>query len=345
MIKMAGRRVSAAMVVGGLGLSTIAHAAEGGISFWVPGQAVPQAAVLPPPGVYFDTTGYFYDASFPAGRQTRLGGNIVADVKVDLKADFVTGLWVTPWHVFGGDMAFAVVVPWGDPTIRAGVLINGPLVNRLLGGPLARSVQDAGLTVGDPILSSSIGWHAGNLSWKVASALNVPAGAYKPGQLSNLAPNRVIDDVSAAATWLAPKLGLDLSAATGFTFNGKNYATHYRTGTEFHLDVSATKFLTKDLSIGALASHYEQITDDSGSGATLGPFRGRDMAIGGTIGYSFKIGDTPVAMRAKMLQEVETKNRFKGTISLLEVSFPLGGAVVRSAALKKPVPGNTELAP
>ena len=323
----------ATMLAGSLGLITAADAAEGGISFWIPGQAVPQAGLLPPPGVYFDTTGYFYSADFPAGKQTRLGGNVVADVKVDLKADFVTGLWVTPWQVFGGSVAFGVVLPYGDPAIRAGAILSGPLINRLHGGPLGRIVQDSGVTVGDPILSSSIGWNAGNWHWKLASALNVPAGAYQPGELSNLAPNRLIDDLSAGVTYLDPKLGLDLSGAMGFTFNGENYATQYRTGTEFHVDVSATKFLTKELSIGILASHYEQITGDSGPGATLGSFKGRDTAVGGSIGYNFNVAQTPIATRVKILQEVEVQNRFQGTIGLVEVSFPLW--VAPSSASKK----------
>jgi hypothetical protein len=51
---------------------------------------------LPPAGVYFDNTAYFYKADLGGGRQTRLGGNIVSEVKVDIWADFVTGLWARP---------------------------------------------------------------------------------------------------------------------------------------------------------------------------------------------------------------------------------------------------------
>ena len=83
---------------------------------------------------------------------------------------------------------------------------------------------------------------------------------------------------------------------------------------------------TIDLSVGVLASHYEQITGDSGSCATLGSFKGRNTPIGGTIGYNFQVGTTPMLTRAKVSQEVETKNR---SVSLPEVSFPtLGCSVV-----------------
>lgn len=37
-------------------------------------------------------------------------------------------------------------------------------------------------------------------------------------------------------TWLDPKTGLELSAAAGFTFNGENRDTDYKTGAEFHVE-------------------------------------------------------------------------------------------------------------
>ena len=51
--------------------------------------------------------------------------------------------------------------------------------------------------------------------------------------------------------------------------------------------------------------------------------------MGGTIGYNFLVGQTPVSTRVKVLREVETENRFRGTIGLLTVSFPLGGQATR----------------
>ena len=58
---------------------------------------------LPPPGVFFDNQVYFYNGKISGGRTTRLGGNIVSDVKLDMKADFPTGIWVTPVEILGGN--------------------------------------------------------------------------------------------------------------------------------------------------------------------------------------------------------------------------------------------------
>ena len=46
-------------------------------------------------------------------------------------------------------------------------------------------------------------------------------------------------------------------------------------------------------------------------------------AVGGTLGYNFILGQTPVSTRLKVLQEVEVENRFRGTIGFVQVSFPL----------------------
>lgn len=323
-------------LLGGWGLVTVpdARAAEGGLSFYVEGQSVPLGGVVPPPGLYFDSTTYFYNAKIGGNRTTQLGGNVISDAKVNLVADFATALWVTPVQVLGGDLAFAFVMPFGEPAVRAGVLLNGPLVNQAFGRPVGGAVGDADFNPGDPIVSATLGWHSGNWHWKLAGVMSIPAGAYEPGQLSNVALNRYLGDISAAATYLDPALGYELSAAAGFTINGTNPSTHYTTGNEFHIDVSASKYLAKGVSVGVIASHYQQITGDSGPGAKLGPFKGRVTAVGGTVGVTGQAGHVPISVNLKILREVAVENRFQGTIGFLEVSFPLWVAPPKAAQEK-----------
>ena len=135
--------------------------------------------------------------------------------------------------------------------------------------------------------------------------------------------NRWIGDFFSGVTYLNTELGIDLSAIGGVTLNGYNPATDYHSGTELHFDVAASKYLTKDLSVGVIASHYQQVSPDTGRGATVGPFKGRDSAIGGTVGYTFKIGELPISTRVKVLREFDVKNRLHGTVGWLSVSFPL----------------------
>ena len=59
------------------------------------------------------------------------------------------------------------------------------------------------------------------------------------------------------------------------TFSVRNPATHYKNGDAFIWDWAVGKNLPNGLQIGAAGYAYQQLTADSGSGAKLGPFKGR----------------------------------------------------------------------
>ncbi len=233
----------------------------------------------------------------------------------------MTPIWVTPLEILGGNLAFSATVPFGNPFVSAGAVIAAPR----LGRAFLFKQRDQDLNFGDPVVSSFVGWHSGKFHWSTDLSVNIPAGAYEDGELSNVAFNRWIGDVYGALTYLDPALGLDISGTVGFEFNGTNDETDYNSGNAFHADLAISKFLTKELSVGFLASHYQQVSDDGGGGNSVGPNKGRVTAVGGTIAYNVQIGPVPVSTRIKVLREVETENRFRGTIGLFMVSFPLGG--------------------
>ena len=49
----------------------------------------------------------------------------------------------------------------------------------------------------------------------------------------------------------------------GFTFNGENPATDYKTGTEFHVDWALMQHVLKTFAFGIAGYRYQQITGDS----------------------------------------------------------------------------------
>jgi len=323
---------SAGFAAAALPLSTSGFAAEGATSFYIPGLKGPLAGFVPPPGFYFQNDAYFYEGRISGGRTTTIGGNVVANVEQSTFVNFATPVWVTPLEILGGNVAVSLTVPVGEPSVRAGAVISGPIIDRLIGRPLSLRASDATLNYGDPVLTGMVGWHSGNMHWNVGTSVSIPAGAYQPGQLSNVALNRWVGDFFGAVTYLDQARGIELSAIGGLTLNGVNLDTDYRTGTELHLDVALSQYLSKELSVGVIASHYQQITGDSGRADLVGPFKGRVTAVGGTLGYTFLVGHTPVSTRIKVLREIEVENRFQGTIGLLTVSLPIGGQVAPAPA-------------
>ena len=82
------------------------------------------------------------------------------------------------------------------------------------------------------------------------------------------------------------------------------------------LGVAPPSTPTRSPLVGAPLAALSRSGALSYEGATLGPYKGRVTAVGGTIGYNFTLGHTPISTRLKVLREVEVENRFRGTIGL-----------------------------
>ncbi|MCF4129824.1 SphA family protein [Methylobacterium sp. SyP6R] len=315
-----------------LAATEAARAAESAQGVYVLGNRGPLAGVTPPPGFYVGSQTYYYSGNLGGNRTFQSGGVAAANVKLDFSADFVTPVWVTPAEILGGNLGLSITLPFGTPNVGAGAVLSSPRIDRIVAG----REHDANVNVGDIYLTSFVGWHSGNLHWSATLLGVVPSGSYQPGQLSNVALNRPALDLSGALTYLDPVLGYELSVVPGITFNWVNPATQYLTGTEFHLEWSASKYLSKELSLGVVGYFYDQLTGDSGAGNRIGPFKGRVTALGGQVGYTFKVGDIPVSTNVRFFREFDVQNRFTGTAAYLTISAPLWVAPSKPAAEKKP---------
>lgn len=307
-----------------------ATAAEGGVGVYLLGSRAVGAGITPPAGLYFQDDTYFYDGKLGGSRSFPTGGLLVANIHAQSWINLPTTLWVTPAKIFGGDLGFSLTTPFGAPRVSADLLVNSRF------GPLGASASQSNTNLSDFYVQSFLGWQSGNFHWQLGVGGIIPSGTYEAGQLSNVSLNRPAVDLYGAITWLDPAIGWDLSAAAGFTFNQTNTATDYRTGDEFHLEWAATKYITKEFTIGLVGYYYQQLTADSGTGARLGGFEGRVVALGGSIGYTFEAGKLPVSTRVKVYQEFATVNRPQGTAGYFTVSVPIGidSSVMAAAAGK-----------
>jgi hypothetical protein len=296
-----------------------AFAVENAQNFYLLGQRAPLAGVTPPPGLYFQDPLYFYDGSAGANREFELGGHVVAGVSSNAELSMPTLVWVTPATILGGNIGVSLTGVVGHIGVSVDATLTGPL------GFLSHGVSasDNVTTIGDPIVGAFIGWASGNYHWQVVETVNVPIGDYTDGALANLALHRWIGDTTGTLTWLDPAVGLDVSGAAGITFNGENPATNYVSGTEFHLEGSVMKYLSKNFSIGPAGYFYDQFTPDGGSGDKIGAFEGRVVALGGGMTYNFALGKIPVSTTARVYREFDTDNRLQGTAGWLTMAIPL----------------------
>ena len=313
---------SLAVVISGAVLVALSagstFAAEGGSSFYLLGQRGQGAGVLPPiEGVFFSLPTYFYSGD--ASGLEPVSGSISLGIDADLFLALPTALWVTSANLFGGDLAFSGTIPFGNADLSASAAVAIPGIG--VAGPF--SLSDDRWTVADPAFSAIVGWHGENHHYVAAASVNVPIGGYDADRLSNVALNRWAGDVTAAGTWMFPQNNIELSTAAGITFNGKTDDTEYKTGTEFHFEASAFYQFTPTLSAGLNGYHYEQISGDSGAGATLGDFKGRVSALGPGISGTFQVGPVPVSVSLRYYHEFNAKNRLEGDAGWLTATIPL----------------------
>jgi hypothetical protein len=315
------RTAAAALVMVGIATGpSLVQAAEGGHGVYLLGLKGPGAGIIPPPGLFLSNTVYWYQASNGANRPFPVvGGRTVADVKATVWLDLPAITMVTPLEILGGHLGFNVLVPLGGPNVDA----NATLQSAFLQQSPTRALHDSASTYGDPAITTFVGWHAGNFHWTAGVTAFFPIGDYQQGALANVANHRGAADFNGALTWLDPAIGLDVSVAAGITTSRENTATKYRTGNEFHVEGAVTQNFGPQFSLGVVGYYYEQLSGDSGPGASLGAFKGRVTALGGSVGYNFKLGELPVSARVKVYREFDVKNRLEGTAGFFSLSMPL----------------------
>jgi hypothetical protein len=312
-----------------------ARAAENATGIYLLGSKTAMSGFVPPPGLYFTDLNYYYAGSAggqaAAGIALRKTGavlNIQADIDVDANAyvNMPFALWIAPHKVFGGNVGLGVIAPAGWKQIDVDIdafaqvtLPNGTVIDANRHFDLTEDTT----AFGDPLFNALIGWHQGNWHWNVGALVNIPVGPWDTDSITNLSFHRWAVDTTGAVTYLDPASGFEASAAAGFTFNWENPSTDYKTGTEFHVEAALIQHLSQTFSIGVAGYHYQQVTGDSGAGATLGSFEGQVSALGPVMNATFMVRQTPIATQLEWMHEFEAVNRAEGDMVMFNVTIPL----------------------
>lgn len=295
-------------------LATPLLAVEGGIETYLLGSRDSFAGVLPPAGSYWNNDFVFFSGSAPS---VSLGGIGVAnpDVRVfTYKFNFT--------HVFEEPIANA----------RVGINVNVPYVSAsmdftgVIGSGLAGTLSDSEAALADITVTPIFGWSSGKLNTSLALQFFLPTGQYQTAKVNiparsvdvlNTGKNRFAFDPTLSMTWFDPSTGWELSGAIGVTFSAKNDTTDYQTAPEAHLEATAMRHLPNKLAVGLTGYAYQQIGDDSGTGADsfkaqIGAqsLQARVFGLGPILSWSTEIGGRPLNLKAKYISEFGAKRRF-----------------------------------
>lgn len=278
----------------------ITRADEGGVSFWLPGiygslAAAPQQPGWSLPLIYYHTS-VSASGSIAAAKEVRiqdfpatLNVNLNVNVKSDVDIGLIIPTYVFATPVLGGQLALGMMVGTGVNSTS----LDGTLTAMLGPLPVTRtgSIDSSVTGFTDLIPQASLRWNNGVNNFMIYATGAIPTGTYNPNRLANIAIGHGAIDGGFGYTYLNPQTGFEASAVTGFTGNFENPDTNYTSGIDWHLDWGVSKFLSKQLFVGAVGYFYQQITPDSGQAEFLGSNESRVIGAGPQLGYFFPIND------------------------------------------------------
>jgi len=288
-----------------------ARASEFGVSTYRPGIFDLFAGYLPPPGTTMVKSYFmFQDASAKA---------VTVDGMIEAKSHTITYTvttfagHITNVPLLGAHWGFGAIVMAriADQTIRVG----------RDGGPLVKQTSTVG-GLGDTILAPCLlAWDLGQFHLTGVLAVYAPTGSYDHQRIIDIGTNRWAVEADSGLTWMSEDSDREASVLAGYTVNTENTATHYLSGNEFHADFVLAQHLPNGMVLGAAGYALQQTTPDSGSGAVLGPFRGRVIALGPLVGKTVRIWSLPVAFSFKYDVELAAQNRLSGNELWLTAGF------------------------
>jgi hypothetical protein len=291
-------------------LPAILHAEEGGTGHYLPGSMSSFVDGVPPDETFIARYNFLaWDASVGANRNLPIAGLVTAGADITSYANGLTLLWRPPFGEINDCWSYAMSasIPWVDLDISANVVT--PL------GAVQRSASISG--IGDIVLMPVMLNQNINPDFNINYRLGVyaPTGRYELGRLANTGKNYWTLEPTVGFMYFGQKNGREASLFLGYDYNFENSDTRYKTGQQLHADTTLAQHfpLWGGLAgIGVSGYWYEQITGDSGSGATFGDFKGRTAGLGPVLSYATTVGNVDLIGELKWLHEFETKNRPQG---------------------------------
>jgi hypothetical protein len=298
-------------------LSTAAHADEGGVSFWLPGQQSNFAAAPGEPGWSIPVVYYHTASDAGASREFVVGGNLVAGLEAQADLVFAAPTYTFANPVLGGQGSFSLTVAGGHMRVEADATLTGPG-----GNPIEVNRSDSLSGMADLYPTGTVKWSKGVHNSMAYVMGGIPVGSYEVGELANLGVNHWSLDAGGGYTYLDSEKGREFSVVGGLTYNFENDDTDYQNGVDAHVDLALSQFLNEAWHVGIVGYIYYQVSGDSGEGAVLGDFKARVYALGPQAGFFFPFGGSKGYVSLRGYFEFGAEHRTEGWNGWLTASLP-----------------------
>jgi hypothetical protein len=311
---MACVRLSALMLILSYPLNVLAT--ESGMSHYLPGNTATLIDLAPTKSGWVVQPIYLhYSGKASASRSIPLAGVVSAGLTVNINTVLFGGLYTFERTVLGARYSAGAYLPYVWVDAEANVTTSLGTARR---GDTASGIGDM------MVIPAMLAWKSGFWQYSALLPISAPTGGYERGRLANQGLNYWTFDPTAGASYNNEKNGFNAALFAGIALNTRNNATDYQSGGMVHLDGSVQQILPAGpgfLAIGAEAFFLQQVTGDSGSGATLGDFKGRTVGVGPAISYILPRGKQTFVVEVRWLPQLDVDRQLKGDYVWLKGAY------------------------
>lgn len=301
-------------------LPATVFADEGGFGFWLPGSYGSLAAVPAEPGWAFSLTYVHLDVSAKADEKFKRGKKLTVGVEGRGDLMEVGPTYTFEPQIWGGRLSLSLLASGGRAKVNASSsFANGDEKTSYFQG------SSQVTAFGDLLPQATLAWNDGVHNFMTYMMGNVPVGQYDPDRIANIGIGYGAVDGGAGYTFLDPNSGYEASMVFGLTYSFENPDTHYQNGIDSHVDWGVSRFITQQVHAGVAGYYYQQLTGDSGSGATQGDFKSRIAGIGPQVGVFFPVSKGVQGyLNLKGYKEFAAQNRPDGWNMWISLSLTPG---------------------
>jgi hypothetical protein len=298
-----------------------AYAAEGGGSSFTPGAQGDFAMCYMPAGVYFRNNFIYTDGKLSEYPSFYDGAAVSSELKSKVWFDLLQIVYSSDYKILGGRYFANINIPYvANQYLKTTTTV--PAI------PLYPAEEDDSHTSGPgdiQFVPFGFLWDSGSLHFLAAQNTVLKTGRYEADKANNTGRNYFSYDELLGMTWLDEQNGHEVSFIAGYMINTRNRKSWYKTGDEFHVDVTLAQYLSKKFGVGAVGYYYQQMTDDKNASldeidnfnAMFGlpgtdGFRSKGYAVGPALIFTPSIGSKDVNIIAKWLHEYSNGNRLEG---------------------------------
>ena len=311
--------LASAVLMGLAWAVTPASATEGGTTHIIPGSMATLADNAPAAGPGIFVKPMYLNYSGSASAQIPTAAGLAANLEADSNTLALVGGYTFAGKVLGAAYTVVAALPYTWLDISGNVQLPGGGTKRI-----GNSVSGFGDMT---LIPAMLAWKEPDSPWQFNAVLPIymPTGNYQVGRLGNTGLNYWTFDPIFGVVYSNAKSGFNALLNTGFAINTENPDTNYKSGNLLHFDGAIQQILPVGkglMTLGAEGFYFQQVSCDSGSGATLGCFKGRTTGLGPVLGYIQPFSKTEsLVLEFKWLFEMDVKNRLDGDYIWLKAVY------------------------